>query len=153
FVSKLADADAEGAETQVWLAFARDCGYLTPEVAEALTQGYEEVGRMLGSMMAHPEKFAPQGKAACLLPSAFCLLPSSFRERFAMADRSRVRGRRCRPEEEGEPTFQEYEVPCRKDWVVLDGLNHVKDQLDGSLSFRWSCRMGICGSCGMTVNG
>jgi len=37
--------------------------------------------------------------------------------------------------------------------VVLDGLNHVKDQLDGTLSFRWSCRMGICGSCGMTVNG
>jgi fumarate reductase iron-sulfur subunit len=37
--------------------------------------------------------------------------------------------------------------------VVLDGLNYVKDQLDGTLSYRWSCRMGICGSCGMTVNG
>ena len=36
---------------------------------------------------------------------------------------------------------------------MLDGLNHVKDQIDGTLSFRWSCRMGICGSCGMTVNG
>jgi four helix bundle protein len=59
FVSKLADADAEGAETQVWVAFARDCGYLAPEVAEEVTQGYEEVGRMLGSMIAHPEKFAP----------------------------------------------------------------------------------------------
>jgi fumarate reductase iron-sulfur subunit len=44
-------------------------------------------------------------------------------------------------------------VPCPDDWVVLDGLNHVKDQLDGTLSYRWSCRMGICGSCGMTVNG
>ena len=60
FVRKLADADAEGAETQVWIAFARDCGYLTPEQAAELTQGYEEVGRMLGSMIAHPEKFAPQ---------------------------------------------------------------------------------------------
>src|SRR5207245_11743015 len=29
----------------------------------------------------------------------------------------------------------------------------IKDKLDGSLSFRWSCRMGVCGSCGMTVNG
>ena len=48
---------------------------------------------------------------------------------------------------------QEYEVPLRKDWAVLDGLNHIKDQLDGTLSYRWSCRMGICGSCGMTVNG
>ena len=41
----------------------------------------------------------------------------------------------------------------RKEWVVLDALNYIKDHLDGSLSFRWSCRMGVCGSCGMTVNG
>ena len=60
---------------------------------------------------------------------------------------------RYRPEEEGEPTFQTYEVPFRKDWVVLDALNYVKDQLDGSLAFRWSCRMGVCGSCGMMVDG
>jgi len=60
---------------------------------------------------------------------------------------------RYRPERESEPTFMEYEVPCRDDWVVLDGLNYVKDRLDGTLSHRWSCRMGICGSCGMTVNG
>src|SRR5438874_6588992 len=70
-----------------------------------------------------------------------------------MADRIALQVVRYRPEEETEPTFQEYEVPCPKDWVVLDGLNYIKDQLDGTLSFRWSCRMGICGSCGMTVNG
>ena len=60
---------------------------------------------------------------------------------------------RYRPERDDEPVFQTYEVPFRDDWVVLDALNHIKDQLDGSLSFRWSCRMGVCGSCGMTVNG
>jgi len=60
---------------------------------------------------------------------------------------------RYRPDRESEPTFQEYEIPLRKDWAVLDGLNHIKDELDGTLSYRWSCRMGICGSCGMTVNG
>src|SRR6266704_698857 len=60
---------------------------------------------------------------------------------------------RYRPEQESEPTFQTYEVPLRKDWVILDALNHVKDKLDGSLSYRWSCRMGVCGSCGMKVNG
>jgi len=60
---------------------------------------------------------------------------------------------RYRPETESEPTVQTYEVPFRKDWVVLDALNYIKDRLDGSLSFRWSCRMGVCGSCGMTVNG
>jgi fumarate reductase iron-sulfur subunit len=70
-----------------------------------------------------------------------------------MADRITLQVARYRPEEEGRPTFQEFEVPCRKEWVVLDGLNYVKDQLDGTVSYRWSCRMGICGSCGMTVNG
>jgi fumarate reductase iron-sulfur subunit len=70
-----------------------------------------------------------------------------------MADRIKLQVARYRPEQEGTPTVQEYEVPCHKDWVVLDGLNYVKDQLDGTLSFRWSCRMGCCGSCGMTVNG
>ena len=60
---------------------------------------------------------------------------------------------RYRPEQESEPTFHTYEVPFLKDLVVLDALNHVKDTLDGSLSFRWSCRMGVCGSCGMKVNG
>ncbi|HEY5619393.1 MAG TPA: succinate dehydrogenase iron-sulfur subunit [Vicinamibacterales bacterium] len=60
---------------------------------------------------------------------------------------------RYRPEQESEATYDEFEVPCPKDWVVLDGLNHVKDRLDGTLAYRWSCSMGICGSCGMTVNG
>jgi fumarate reductase iron-sulfur subunit len=60
---------------------------------------------------------------------------------------------RYRPEAESQPVFQTYEVPFRRDWVVLDALNYVKDHIDGSLSFRWSCRMGVCGSCGMKVNG
>ncbi|MPY98716.1 MAG: succinate dehydrogenase/fumarate reductase iron-sulfur subunit [Actinophytocola sp.] len=60
---------------------------------------------------------------------------------------------RYRPEQDSEPAWDSYEVPLRKEWAVLDGLNHIKDQLDGTLSYRWSCRMGICGSCGMTVNG
>ena len=60
---------------------------------------------------------------------------------------------RYRPEQESEPTVQSYQVPFRKDWVVLDALNYIKDKLDGSLSYRWSCRMGVCGSCGMMVNG
>jgi fumarate reductase iron-sulfur subunit len=70
-----------------------------------------------------------------------------------MADRITLRVTRYRPESDTEPTAQEYEIPLRKEWTVLDGLNHIKDHLDGTLSYRWSCRMGICGSCGMTVNG
>ena len=60
---------------------------------------------------------------------------------------------RYRPEVEQEPTFQRYTVPYHADWVVLDALNYLKDQVDGTLSYRWSCRMGVCGSCGMMVNG
>lgn len=56
--------------------------------------------------------------------------------------------------DEGElPSFRVYEVPYREDWVVLDALNYIKDEIDGTLSYRWSCRMGVCGSCGMMVNG
>ena len=60
---------------------------------------------------------------------------------------------RYRPEQETEPTLDSVEVPLRKDWVVLDALNYIKDRVDGTLSYRWSCRMGVCGSCGMMVNG
>jgi succinate dehydrogenase iron-sulfur subunit len=70
-----------------------------------------------------------------------------------MPDHITLQVARYRPEHDAETTFDEYEVPCPKDWVVLDGLNHIKDRIDGTLSYRWSCRMGICGSCGMTVNG
>jgi fumarate reductase iron-sulfur subunit len=51
-----------------------------------------------------------------------------------------------------EPIVVDYTVPYAEDMVVLDALNWIKDEIDGSLSYRWSCRMGICGSCGMSVN-
>ena len=59
FVSKLADADGESTETQTWLDFAHDCEYLKKDRHRRLVEGYEEVGRMLGGMMAHPERFTP----------------------------------------------------------------------------------------------
>ena len=70
-----------------------------------------------------------------------------------MPDTIRMQVTRHRPGRDSAPSMQEYVVPLREEWAVLDGLNYIKDQLDGTLSFRWSCRMGICGSCGMTVNG
>ncbi len=62
FVSKLADSDGEATETQVWLDFAKDCDYLLPEKHAELIKGYEEVGKMLGTMMSMPEKFAPRNQ-------------------------------------------------------------------------------------------
>ena len=60
---------------------------------------------------------------------------------------------RYRPDKNTQPVPVDYEVPLRKEWTVLDGLNHIKAERDETLSFRWSCRMGICGSCGMNVDG
>jgi fumarate reductase iron-sulfur subunit len=60
---------------------------------------------------------------------------------------------RYSPETGEAPRFQTYRVPFRREWVVLDALNHIKDHIDPTLSFRWSCRMGSCGSCAMMVNG
>ena len=57
------------------------------------------------------------------------------------------------PARDEKPRLESYEVPLNDDWVVLDALNWIKSNADGSVSYRWSCRMGICGSCGMNVNG
>ena len=62
FVNKMSDADGEATETQVWLSVAKDCKYLLVDDQVRLTQGYDEVGRMLGGMMANPEKFLPKNR-------------------------------------------------------------------------------------------
>ena len=59
FVNKMSEADGEGAETQVWIDFAYACGYISAELQWRWRKGYKEVGRMLGSMIAHPERFCP----------------------------------------------------------------------------------------------
>lgn len=60
FTLKITDADGEASETTVHLDFAKDCGYLSPEDHHSLTERYIEVGRMLGSMANHPERFLPR---------------------------------------------------------------------------------------------
>jgi succinate dehydrogenase iron-sulfur subunit len=57
------------------------------------------------------------------------------------------------PDRDERPRQETYEIPVRDDWKVLDALNYIKDEVDPSLSHRWSCRMAVCGSCGMQVNG
>ncbi len=60
---------------------------------------------------------------------------------------------RYNPETDSEPEFAIYTVACKNEWVVLDALNHIKENLDPALSYRWSCHMAVCGSCGMMING
>lgn len=60
---------------------------------------------------------------------------------------------RYHPERDAEPYHQRFEVPFTPEMSVLEGLQYIKDHLDGSLTFRWSCRMAVCGNCGCMVNG
>ena len=57
------------------------------------------------------------------------------------------------PDKDEVPKTQEYEIECQEDWKVLDAINFIKDEVDSTISHRWSCRMAVCGSCGMMVNG
>ena len=64
-----------------------------------------------------------------------------------------LRVQRYRPDVDEAPRLVDYEVPWGQDTSVLDALTWVKDHLDPTLAFRWSCRMAICGSCGFLLNG
>jgi succinate dehydrogenase / fumarate reductase iron-sulfur subunit len=50
------------------------------------------------------------------------------------------------------PRVDSFEVPVKKGTTVLDGLHHIKENLDNTLAWRYSCRMAVCGSCGMFIN-
>jgi four helix bundle protein len=57
FVSKLIDAQGEAGETEVWLHFSLDFGYLNKDKHDCFIDGYNEVHRMLYGMTENPEKF------------------------------------------------------------------------------------------------
>jgi succinate dehydrogenase / fumarate reductase iron-sulfur subunit len=52
-----------------------------------------------------------------------------------------------------EPWFQSYRVPVIPGLTVLGVINRIRDEIDGTLAFRCSCRSAICGSCAMVING
>jgi len=49
--------------------------------------------------------------------------------------------------------FQEFEVPRQTSQTVLDVVTYIQRALDPTLAYRYACRVGMCGSCAMTVNG
>src|SRR5829696_2631940 len=49
--------------------------------------------------------------------------------------------------------YQDFEVPRLESQTVLDVVTHIQRNLDATLAYRFSCRVGMCGSCAMTVNG
>ena len=49
--------------------------------------------------------------------------------------------------------YQEFEVPRLESQTVLDVVTYIQRSLDPTLSYRFACRVGMCGSCAMTING
>jgi fumarate reductase iron-sulfur subunit len=72
-----------------------------------------------------------------------------------MPDTQRIRLEvlRYSPQPDATPHLESFEIDFTPSMSVLEGLQKVKDEIDGSLTFRWSCRMAICGSCGMMIGG
>jgi len=60
---------------------------------------------------------------------------------------------RFNPEEGKAAEYKSYQVDVQEGMTILDVLNEIKGKQDGSLTYRRSCRHGICGSCAMTING
>src|SRR5207248_6572451 len=49
--------------------------------------------------------------------------------------------------------FEHFEVPRLPAQTVLDVVTHIQRRIDSTLAYRFACRVGMCGSCAMTVNG
>ncbi|MFH0849093.1 MAG: succinate dehydrogenase/fumarate reductase iron-sulfur subunit, partial [archaeon] len=60
---------------------------------------------------------------------------------------------RLDPSKDEKPYYILYEIPYRSGMTVLDGLRQILEELDPTLSLRYSCRFKICGSCAMMING
>ena len=57
FISKLTDCDGENSETATSIDFARDCAYISPEVASELLETNRQIGRLIGSMLNTPSRW------------------------------------------------------------------------------------------------
>jgi four helix bundle protein len=62
FISKLSDSESEAAETQVWLEFAVECGYLDRKLARTLYATYNKVIGTIVGMINHPETWVLKRK-------------------------------------------------------------------------------------------
>ncbi|MDI9392297.1 MAG: four helix bundle protein [Synergistota bacterium] len=58
FIAKLSDSEAEAAETQVWLQYSYECGYISKDLYTQIYQDYEKIIGMLVVMILHPDKWS-----------------------------------------------------------------------------------------------
>ncbi len=64
-----------------------------------------------------------------------------------------IRIQRFNPDVDRKPYLQEFSIVATQGKTILDALHEIKEDHDGSVTFRRSCRHAICGSCAMNVNG
>ena len=82
FVAKLSDSEGEAAETQVWLDYSLECGYISKETYTRLFTDYEKIIGMLVNMMNHPDKwYQPEFHSFCifLIARELCLQCGIFK--------------------------------------------------------------------------
>ncbi len=72
---------------------------------------------------------------------------------MANNQKATIRVQRYNPDVDQKPYFDEFQLDVGADTTILDALEEIKGEKDGSLTFRRSCRHAICGSCAMNVNG
>merc|ERR1719183_370118 len=82
------------------------------------------------------------------------LLPGRQRAFAAAADLQKFAIYRYDPEKQAKPFLQDYTIDLKTCGpMILDALIKIKDEVDPTLTFRRSCREGICGSCAMNISG
>ena len=60
---------------------------------------------------------------------------------------------RCDPQQDKDSRFQDFRYETEEEKSILEALMDIRNEQDCTLSFRYSCREAICGSCGMVING
>lgn len=70
-----------------------------------------------------------------------------------MSNRIELAVMRYNPDTDSAPYPQSFTIEYTADMSILDALQLIKDEFAPELAYRWSCRMEVCGSCGMVVNG
>lgn len=70
-----------------------------------------------------------------------------------MSDHLNVKVFRFNPESDVGHKFDAFQVPVFRNMAILDVVMHIQNYLDRTLCFRFSCRVGMCGSCAMHING
>lgn len=112
-------------------------------------------GGVAGSAKVSPGNAAAEGEAAlyAIPPEILEKTIKASEEIWKPVKKVKLRIYRYNPRKDYAPHWKEYELEVSEGTTVLDALLMIKERVDSSLGVRYSCRMGLCGSCAMMING